>query len=70
MLLTVLLFIGSMFGFLGAVMAYLITYNEYLHHYPDKREPRRIALRTGIFTFIFFVALSTLLAYIFAKINL
>lgn len=33
-----------LFGSLGAAMAHLITYNEYVHHYADSREPRKMAL--------------------------
>ena len=69
-LLIILLSIGGMFGLLGAVMAALITYNEYVHHYPSKREPLRMAVKMGIFTFLFFMTLCVLLAYIFQKINL
>ena len=35
-------------------MAYLISYNEYLHHYSDKRQPRRLALQAALVTFGFF----------------
>ncbi len=67
---TLITLVGTFFGFLGAVMAYLITYNEYIHHYPTKREPKRLALQTGLFTFTFFLIIVLLLAYIFAKTNL
>ncbi len=46
--------IGGLFGFLASLMAYLISYNEWIHHYPTKKEPRKIALRTAIFTFVVF----------------
>jgi amino acid transporter len=68
--LEIFLLIGGFFGFLGALMAYFITYNEWVHHYEGTKEPRKMAFRAVIFTFTFFIILSILLAYIFSKINL
>ena len=56
--------IGGSFGFLGALMAYLITYNEWVHHYQTKKEPRKMALETAVFVFIFFFLLSLIGGYI------
>jgi uncharacterized membrane protein YbjE (DUF340 family) len=56
--------VGTIFGFVAALMAYLITYNEWLHHYPTKREPRRIALETAILTFMIFLIMSLIAGYI------
>ena len=50
------------FSILAAIIAFLITYQEYAHHYPDKRDVLKAALRTGGFTFTFFFALGLLLA--------
>jgi len=50
--------IGGIFGFLASLMAYLITYNKYLHHYQSSKEPRKLALQAAIFTFISFFALA------------
>jgi len=36
--------IGGIFGFLASIMAYLITGNEYLHHYQSSKERRKLAL--------------------------
>jgi hypothetical protein len=33
-------------------MAYLVSYDEWRLHYPAKKEPRKIALETAVFTFI------------------
>jgi len=43
---------ASFFSVLGSIMAFLITYEEYTHHYADKRRPFRHAMQTAIFTFI------------------
>ena len=50
-----LLIIGLIFGSLGALMAYLITYKEWMHHYQSPKIPRRMALETAVFTFVFFL---------------
>lgn len=60
-----LLTIGLIFGSLGAIMAYLITYKEWEHHYPSKKIPRRMALETALFTLVFFLAITLVLALFF-----
>ena len=55
------------FVLIGVVMAYLITYSEYRHHYPTKKEPRRMALEAAIFTFVFFAIMGFLIAYVFIR---
>jgi len=45
-------------------MAFLITYEEYVHHYPDKRKALKTALKAAGFTLVFFLALGLLLAII------
>jgi hypothetical protein len=49
------LILGSIFGILAGASAYLITYQEYIHHFPDKIRPRKMALRMAIVAFFFFV---------------
>jgi hypothetical protein len=60
-----LLTVGLIFGSLGAVCAYLITYKEWEHHYSDKKIPRRMALEAAIFTLVFFLAIMLVLAFFF-----
>jgi hypothetical protein len=50
--------IGFIFGGLGAIAAYIITYSEYAHHYAGSKEPRKIALETALVAFMIFMALS------------
>ncbi len=38
-------------------MAYLITYNEWVRHYPTKKEPRKMALEAAIFAFVVFAGI-------------
>jgi len=68
--LSYLLPIGIVFGALGALCAGFITYQEYVHHYSTKREPWLLALKMAAYTFIFFVVLSIVMAWLFSKMNL
>ncbi len=52
------LLVGIVFVPLAAFMAYLITYEEYRRHYPDKHKPRQLALEAAITTLIFFLLIS------------
>jgi len=54
------IFIDLLFSFIAALVAFGITYNEYVHHYPTKKEPIKLALDTAITTFIVFVVLGGL----------
>jgi purine-cytosine permease-like protein len=56
--------IAAILSLLAAVMAFLITYEEYVHHYHDKRKTLKTALEAAIFTLVFFLALGLLLAII------
>jgi hypothetical protein len=50
------LILGSIFGALAAAAAaYLITYQEYVRHFPDKTKPRKLALSMALVAFLFFV---------------
>jgi len=57
-ILTVFLPLAGLFAFLGSIMAFLITYNEYRRHYTETRRAVRAAMRTGAITFLFFCVLS------------
>ena len=56
--------IGLIFGAIAALMAYLITYNEWIHHYTTKKEPRKIALEAAVFAFLFFFLMSLFTGFI------
>jgi len=51
------------FALIAAVMAYLISYNEWVRHYPTKKEPRKKALEAAAFTFIVFIILILFIIY-------
>jgi len=55
------------FALIAAVMAYLISYNEWMHHYPTKKEPKKIALEAAVFTFIIFIAIIFFIVYILTR---
>jgi len=70
-ILSILLLIGGVFGFLGACIAFLITWNEYSkHHFFTGKKLFMEALKMAVFTFAFFILLSILLAFIFLKLGL
>jgi hypothetical protein len=56
--------LGSLFGGLAAAAAYLIAYHEYRQRFlrPDQNAAR-MALQTGVVTFVFFVAGSVVLYF-------
>ena len=56
--------IAAMLSLLAAVTAFLITYQEYKHHYVDKRKIFKTALGAAGFTLAVFLILGLLLAVI------
>ncbi len=60
----VFLVVGLIFGLVAGVMAFLISYQEYSHHFTDSKKPFMLSLQTGLFTFAFMLALSLLAAYV------
>jgi len=57
-----LFFISIIFSSIAALMAFLITYGEYIHHYATKKEPLKLAFEAASFTFVVFFVLSILVA--------
>lgn len=55
--------IGAIFSPLAGAMAFLITYEEYKHHYIDKKEPIRASLRASAFAFLVFMLISLLIGF-------
>jgi hypothetical protein len=56
--------VGLIFGFLAGLFAFLITFNEWLHHYVSWREPFKMALKAGLFAFGFFLIISLALGIV------
>jgi hypothetical protein len=55
--------IGLVFSPLAALCAYIITYGEYQHHYPNNQMPRKLALEAAIGTFVIFLLLSVAIGW-------
>ncbi|MHB1646794.1 MAG: hypothetical protein EVG15_08850 [Candidatus Acididesulfobacter diazotrophicus] len=53
-----IIIVGGIFAFIASIMAYLITYDEYIHHYQSAKKPIKYALQAAIFTFVLFCILT------------
>jgi len=58
------LIVGLIFTPFAVASAFIITYEEYKRHYPDKKRPLKQAKDAAIFTFIFFVLLSAFIGIV------
>lgn len=65
--LKVFLIIGLVFSPIGAVIAFLITYEEYTHHYADNKKPLRFAIQAAIVTFIVLFGITAIAGVFFAR---
>jgi len=59
--------IGSGFGVLAALAAFVITYEEWSHHYAQGTEPFKHALKVAVVTFTVFIILSILAGLYFGQ---
>lgn len=59
--------IGFVLSVLAALVAFLITYEEWSHHYAGKREPLMHGLEAAAIAFLVFMAL-TVLANVFVAL--
>ncbi len=48
---------------------FIISYNEWRHHYPTKKEPKKLALQSAIVTFIILSVLASLFIYFITDFN-
>ena len=69
-MIAMVLSIGIVFGIVASIMAFLITYEEYVHHYIGRQEPLRASFQTALFAFIVFVALSLIVGWLFSHVSL
>lgn len=63
------LLIGLFFAPLAGIIAFLITYEEYSHHFSDKKKPKKLAFEAGMTAFIFFLLLSIFIGLIINNIS-
>jgi len=63
MLLFYIVIVGT-FSILAALCAFIITYGEYLKHYPDKKKPLKMAIQTALAAFLLFTLLSLVVTFV------
>jgi hypothetical protein len=61
---TVIVVISAAFALIAGLMAYLIAYEEFAHHFPDTKQPRQMAFESAVFAFTFFFGLGLILALV------
>ncbi len=61
---------GVIFGFLAGLMAFLITWKEWERHRFKGKKILKESLSVGVFTFLFFLILSSVLGIVFSHLNL
>jgi hypothetical protein len=66
MTLKFLVAVGSIAGTVASVMTYLITYNEYQHHFTGRRVVKE-SLKSAIVAFLFFMILAILICVLLAE---
>ncbi len=59
--------IGAAFSILAALMAFLISYEEYKKHFLDKRKPVIISLQSAGVIFLFFLIVTFAAAFAFSN---
>jgi hypothetical protein len=60
--------LGAVFGVLGATMAGLTTYEEYVHHFPGRAPAIRAGIHTALATFLFFIVASAAIGTILNRL--
>lgn len=61
------LLIGSVIGLFAGLLAFLITYEEYVRHYPVGNKPLRLALEAAAFAFFVFLTLSVVTGFVLTR---
>jgi len=60
--------IALIFSPLASAMAFIVTYGEYLRHYPDKKQPMKLALEAALVTLVFFIGVSFVIGFVLENI--
>lgn len=60
--------IGLLFSVLAAASAYLITYNEYIHHFPTAQQARKHSLQSALVAFIALLVLAVLSGFLLQEL--
>ncbi|OIO15247.1 hypothetical protein COV53_03740 [Candidatus Gottesmanbacteria bacterium CG11_big_fil_rev_8_21_14_0_20_37_11] len=53
--------IGLLFSPMAGLLVFLITYDEYSHHFTDKKIIFKYSLEAGLFAFVVFMIISALI---------
>ena len=61
------LLVGAVFGIVAGLMTFLISYNELIKHFADKRIPIKVSLNSAMVSLVFFVILGYIIGF-FIKI--
>ena len=64
---SIAIIVGTVVGFFAGLLAFLITYEEYSHHYIDKKNPLKAAFEAAIFAFFVFWVLSIITGFVLIK---
>lgn len=63
-----LVLIGLILSAMAGFTAFLITYDEWSHHYPDKREPLKFGAEAGVVAFLVFAILTVLVSFFVTRL--
>jgi K+-sensing histidine kinase KdpD len=63
-----LLMIGSIAGLFAGLIAFMITYDEYLRHFTERRTPLKMALEAAAFAFFVFLTLSIVAGFVLTRV--
>ncbi|HNS90932.1 MAG TPA: hypothetical protein PKJ72_12870 [Deltaproteobacteria bacterium] len=69
MIVRIFLWAAIVFAPIASAMAFLIVYGEYRKHFTERSIPLKIAFRTTLWTFIVFVTLLFLAAFLFQNLD-
>lgn len=60
--------IALIFSPFATAIAFIITYGEYSHHYPNKRKPIKLATEAALVTLAFFIVLSFIIGFLLENV--
>ena len=56
--------VGLACSIIAGLMAFVITYNEYSHHFAEKKDAVKESIEAGVVTFVFFNLLTAAIAFL------
>ena len=60
--LKIALIVGLLFSILASLIAFIITYGEYSHHLIEKKKIFKHSIEAGLFVFVTFIIITTIIA--------